>query len=96
MGIIRRLINKGEAVVIEGGASYLLGLPRMELTGGKLLVIENHRGIAELTREEISVRVKDGHVVIRGKSLRIRGFNRAELVVGGDISAVELQKRRIE
>lgn len=93
--IIRRLINKGEAVIIEGGAPCLLGMPRMELTGGRLLVIENHKGIAELSQNEISVRVRDGWVVIRGERLYLRGLNREELVVGGTITAVELVKRRI-
>jgi sporulation protein YqfC len=93
---IRRLINKGEAVIIEGGAPYLLGMPRMELTDGSLLVIENHRGVAELTGSEIAVRVREGQVVVRGVGLRIRGLNHEELVVGGEIHAVELVRRKID
>lgn len=71
----------------------LSGTPLIELTGGGRLFLENHCGIADYTPEQISVRVLNGLVTVKGRHLTIARMSKTQLVITGRICLVELQGR---
>lgn len=66
------------------------GLPRVELLGDRELRVEAHKGILAYTTQEIHI--SGGRMIIRvlGSDLELRSMNAAELLITGDIRAVEL------
>lgn len=66
------------------------GLPRIELLGDRELRVEAHKGIMAYTTQEIHI--SGGRLVIRvlGSALELRSMTAAELLITGDIRAVEL------
>lgn len=66
------------------------GLPRLELIGKSELRMEQHRGILAYGPEEIHI--SGGKLVIRvkGQGLELRAMNPTELLITGEITAVEL------
>ena len=78
------------ARVFDLPADGLAGLPRVELTGKQELRMEGHRGILAYGPEEIHI--SGGKLVLRvkGQGLELRAMNRTELLITGEISAVEL------
>ena len=67
------------------------GLPRLELTGRGELRMTNHRGILAYGTEEILV--SGGPILyrIRGTGLELKAMNAAELLISGQLLAVELE-----
>ena len=65
------------------------GQPRVTVTGGRRLHVENHRGITGYDPAEVRINCPGGTVAVTGRSLRIRAMSSRELVVTGDIRAVE-------
>ncbi len=66
------------------------GLPRIELLGDRELRVEYHKGILAYGTEEIHI--SGGKLVIRvlGSDLELRSMTASELLVTGQIRAVEL------
>lgn len=66
------------------------GLPHLDLIGDCELRIENHRGILSYADREIHVGA--GRLVIRvkGDGLRLRVMNAQELLITGQIMAIEV------
>ncbi len=66
------------------------GLPRVELIGDRELRVEYHKGILAYGNEEIHI--SGGKLVIRvlGSDLELRSMTAQELLITGDIRAVEL------
>ncbi len=81
-----------EAVDIP--AELLPGMPLIELTGHSRVMVDNHRGISEYTNGCICVRVSFGLVSIYGCGLRITKMRKKQIVIGGNILRVELEKGR--
>lgn len=71
----------------------LPGLPIVELAGNRRVLIENHRGVREYSRERIGVKVKTGLVVVCGQGLELSRMTRQQLVIQGIIEAVRLEGR---
>ena len=71
-------------------ADGMAGLPRIELIGKQELRMEGHRGILAYGRSEIHI--SGGKVVVRvmGQELELRAMDPTELLITGEISAVEL------
>ena len=66
------------------------GLPRMELIGDRELRMENHRGILAYGSEEIHISGGKLILKVRGEGLELRSMNAGELLITGQIRAVEL------
>jgi sporulation protein YqfC len=64
-------------------------MPRIEITGFDLLRIEEHRGLLEYGGELITVRGTGANIRVRGANLQLEMMNSAEIILRGDISAVE-------
>ena len=68
----------------------LAGLPHISLTGDRELRVENHKGILSYGSDEIHVGCAALTVRITGTGLQLRAMNEAELLITGQILAVEL------
>ena len=69
------------------------GQPIVEIAGDHRVLIENHDGVKEYTRERITVKVKYGCVCICGCQLQLLRMTREQLVVSGKIDGVTLLRR---
>lgn len=67
----------------------LTGLPRIELLGDRELHMENHKGILAYGSEEIHISGGRLVVRVRGKGLELRAMDPAQLLITGQIEAVE-------
>lgn len=67
----------------------LLGAAKLTVTGGRQLLVENHRGVMDYGQERIVVSLGRGKLNISGTALVIRAMNRRELLVSGRIQSVE-------
>ncbi len=68
------------------------GQSLVEIAGDSRVLIENHLGIREYTRERICVRLKLGLVTICGERLELGKVSREQLIIRGLIQGVHLQR----
>ena len=66
------------------------GQPRLELTGGSRLLIEDHRGILEYTDTVLKVALRRGTITVVGEALQLTALTLRELAVSGRIRSIEL------
>ena len=85
----RSLLEK-TARVFDLPADGLAGLPYISLTGDREVRVENHRGILAYGSEEIHVGCGRLAIRVRGTELQLRAMNASELLITGQIFAVEL------
>lgn len=71
----------------------LPGQPLVELCGAERLLVENHRGILEYSREIIRIRVSFGELCILGCNLYLANMTRPQLVICGQIQQINLCRR---
>lgn len=71
----------------------LPGQPIVEIAGDRRVLIENHFGVKEYSRERITVKVKYGFVSVCGCGLELMRMTREQLVICGRIDGVTLQRR---
>ncbi len=74
-------------------AASLQGEPIVEISGESRVLIENHRGVKEYSRERISVQVAYGLVSVCGCGLELLRMTREQLVICGRIDGVALLRR---
>lgn len=74
-------------------AQPLPGIPLVELAGDRRVLIENHFGVREYSRERIGVKVKFGLVVVCGRELELSRMTRQQLVIRGTVETVTLERR---
>ncbi len=74
-------------------AASLPGQPIVEIAGERRVLIENHRGVKEYSRERISVQVAYGLVSVCGCGLELLRMTREQLVICGRIDGVALLRR---
>ncbi len=65
----------------------------LELMGDNRILIEQHRGVTEYSREKIGVKLKFGTVCICGCGLELTHMSREQLVIRGRIDAVTVHRR---
>ena len=69
------------------------GQPVVEIAGERRVLIENHLGIKEYSREKIGVKVKYGFVCVCGWDLELTRMTREQLVISGRIDTVRIIRR---
>ena len=72
----------------------LPGVPLLELSGQRRVLIENHHGVTQYSREEICVKVCFGLFCICGTGLELACMSKERLVITGCIETVQLLKGR--
>lgn len=65
--------------------------PRITMTGDGCVLVEGHRGLMEYGAQTVSAAVPGGCVRIKGEGLMLVAMNGRELMVSGQIWAVELE-----
>ena len=78
--------------------TYLSGEPipgqfLAEILGDNRLLIENHKGILEYTREKIRIKCGFGSVSVCGSGLEIFRMSKEQLIIRGRIDVVSLFRR---
>ncbi len=73
-------------------AEVMLKLPIVMMVGGKSLILENHRGILEYSRERIRIRLVNGEVTITGYNLVIQSISNEEIQIKGEITGLSLNE----
>jgi len=77
-----------ERLDLPGGIAA--GVPVMELTGNRRLVVEQHRGILSYSTELVEVNTGPLVVRISGAGLQLVAMTETDLRIDGRIDAVEL------
>lgn len=71
--------------------SLITNLPRIEISGGRQLLIEQHKGIIEYSPSEITVNAASGIIKIRGDGLEIKAMTETQLLVSGLLLGLEFE-----
>ena len=50
--------------------------PKLELTGGRSLLIENHKGIKSLSDTSVTIRTSFGDICAAGNGITVREINK--------------------
>ena len=69
------------------------GLPLIEIFGNKRVLIEHHCGVTEYGCQQISVKVKNGMILVLGNGLQFALMTKEQLVISGQIDCVRLMGR---
>jgi sporulation protein YqfC len=64
--------------------------PLVEICADRRVLIENHKGVTEYSRERIGVGVRFGRIIVTGNDLRLCQMSGCQLVISGNIQQVEL------
>lgn len=70
-------------------AQVLPSEPKITISGGSEVLIENHGGLLCYTRDRIEVRARSGVLRIRGDELELAAMTAGDIVVRGLIVTVE-------
>jgi len=81
------LIRAAEMFDLPG--EVVAGLARIEITGGREVLIENHSGILEYGPDEIDINSNGVIIRILGQGLEIRAMNQNEISIRGLVLGVE-------
>ena len=66
------------------------GVPLVEISGQRRVLIENHKGVCGYGPEQICVWVSYGRIDVRGCDLELARMTRQKLVITGTIHGVSL------
>ena len=61
------------------------------MTGNYSLTVENHKGIIDYDLDRIRIKIGGGWVEIIGSGLMLETMSREELVIEGEIKALNLE-----
>ena len=82
-------LKEKAADAFELPADTVAGVPKVTITGGNRVLVENHRGILEYGREFIAVNGGKVKLCINGDSLELLAMSRGELLIKGTIYSTE-------
>lgn len=68
-------------------------IPIVELAGSRRVLIENHLGVTQYSKETIGIKMKYGEIQINGWGLTLEQMTRVKLVVTGRIDGICLHRR---
>lgn len=70
------------------------GLPIIEMVGDRRVLIEKHCGVLEYEQNMVCVKIKQGCICVKGCNLEIMQMTKNQLIISGEIFAVELSKEK--
>lgn len=70
-------------------------MPLVELAGDRRVLIENHKGVTEYSREKIRVQVRYGQLCVCGAGLELAMMSREQLVICGRVDSIQLIRKGI-
>ncbi len=96
MSMARRKKDRRQLPLLEKAADIfdlpvdvLADLPKLEISGCRNLLMENHQGILEYGTEEIDIGGGKVIVKVKGQDLELRSMNANALTISGLIFSVE-------
>lgn len=89
MGLSERITNR-LMQTFDLPPEVILNLPVIMMVGGKSLILENHKGILEYSRERIRVRLVKGEITLTGRNLVIQSISDEEIQIRGEVTGVNL------
>lgn len=69
------------------------GQPLVELCGTERVLVEHHKGVTEYGETMIRVKVKFGSICVTGSGLELKHMTKEQLVIGGCVECVRLERR---
>ena len=69
------------------------GQPIVELVSDSRVLVENHLGITQYSRETLCIKVKFGHIALCGCDLELNQMTRDQLVITGRIDSIAIHRR---
>lgn len=72
-------------------AEVVAGAPKVTVTGGDRVLVENHKGILSYTEDQVEVSCGHGRVRVRGTALLLRAMDEEMLLITGKISGVDVE-----
>ncbi|MDH7577307.1 MAG: sporulation protein YqfC [Bacillota bacterium] len=75
---------------LELPKDLVMDLPRVTLVGDMQVIVENHRGIIEYTRERVRISTSLGELIISGTGLALSTIFPEEIAVEGKIQGLTL------
>ena len=84
-------LKKRITTTFELPRDIMLDWPSIRMMGDEELVLSNHKGIAEYTKEQVRIKTGMGPVKILGRGLAIKEISRDDIVVTGKIDAVVMR-----
>lgn len=87
-GLLDRL---AEAADLPG--ETISGLPLVELSGDRRVLVENHCGVTEYSQERIGIKVSFGRVLISGCRLELARMSKEQLIITGRIDGITVCRR---
>ena len=76
-------------VSLELPEDALLKEAKVSMTGGKRMLIENHRGLLSYSDTAVEVLTAEGKLSVIGNGFIIRAMRDRDLLIFGDIRSVE-------
>lgn len=89
MGLSERITNR-LMHTFDLPPEVILNLPVIMMVGGKSLILENHKGILEYSRERIRIRLVKGEITLTGRNLVIQSISDEEIQIRGEVTGVNL------
>lgn len=74
---------------MELPADVMMDLPRITMIGQLHIYIENHRGLLTFSDKEVRLLLKQGQLLIKGKSFVIKTILPEEIMLEGTIEHVQ-------
>ncbi|OUN03337.1 sporulation protein [Flavonifractor sp. An92] len=91
MGKRKRDILEQTAETFDLPGDLVAGLPRIEVVGDREVRMSHHRGILAYGSQAIHISGGKLIVKVRGEGLELRSMNADELLITGQIQALELE-----
>lgn len=71
----------------------LPGVPLLEIAGDCRVLIEQHKGVTQYSKEQICIKVSYGLICICGCGLELIRMSQEQLAITGQINCVKLQRK---
>ncbi len=84
-------LRERAAGLFDVPADMMAGLLHIEMTGNREFFIENHKGIIELSENEVTINAGKTVVHVAGQRLTVLSMNSAELRLGGYIESIRFE-----
>lgn len=90
-GIKRQALRQAMVSALEIPAEVGLDIPKITMTGNYSLMVENHKGIIDYDLHRVRIKIGGGWLEITGSGLMLQTMSREELVIEGEIKALNLE-----
>ena len=87
----KQALRRAMVNALEIPAEVGLDIPKITMTGNYCLTVENQNGIIDYDLNRIRIKIGGGWVEITGSGLMLQTMSREELVIEGDIKALNLE-----